>query len=92
MKKIKSILAICGVILLVGLYLSTLIFALIGSDVTLALFRAALFASFILPVLIWTYRLVYRLIKNHRKQDPPAPARSDAPQTSSSQFDPPDTP
>lgn len=91
MKKLKSILAICGVILLVGLYLSTLIFALIGSDATLTLFRAALFASFIVPVLIWTYGLVYRLIKNHRQQEPPAPDPADVPQNPPSHPDSPGT-
>ena len=41
MKKIKQILAILGCILLVGLYVSTLIFALIGSEDTMKLFRAS---------------------------------------------------
>ncbi|MGN0341475.1 MAG: hypothetical protein ACI4DO_01670 [Roseburia sp.] len=65
MKKIKQILAICIVILLVGLYIATLIFAVIGSENTLGMFKAALYSTFILPVLLWAYGLVYRLLKNH---------------------------
>lgn len=65
MKKIKQILAICVVILLVGLYIATLIFAIIGSESALGMFKAALYSTFILPVLLWAYGLVYRLLKNH---------------------------
>lgn len=65
MKKIKQILAICVVILLVGLYIATLIFAVIGSENAMGMFKAALYSTFILPVLLWAYGLVYRLLKNH---------------------------
>lgn len=65
MKKIKQILAILGCILLVGLYVSTLIFALIGSEDTMNLFRASVYATVVVPVLIWAYSLIYRLLKNH---------------------------
>ena len=65
MKKIKQILAILGCILLVGLYVSTLVFALIGSEDTMNLFRASVYATVVGPVLIWAYSVIYRLLKNH---------------------------
>lgn len=65
MKKIKQILAILGCILLVGLYVSTLVFALIGSKDTMNLFRASVYATVVVPVLIWAYSFIYRLLKNH---------------------------
>lgn len=65
MKKIKQILAILGCILLVGLYVSTLVFALIGSEDTMNLFRASVYATVVVPVLIWAYSFIYRLLKNH---------------------------
>lgn len=64
MKKVQRILAVLGVILLLGLYLITLIFALLGKDF-FPMFMASLFSSFVLPVLIWTYGFVYRLIKKN---------------------------
>ena len=60
MKKVQRILAVLGVILLLGLYLATLIFPM---------FMAALFSSFVLPVLLWVYGFVYRLIKKNTSED-----------------------
>lgn len=65
MKKTKQILAIIGVILLVALYVSTLVFALIGSDFTTSCLKASIYATVVVPVLIWAYTMVYRLLKNH---------------------------
>lgn len=65
MKKVKRILAIIGVVLLAGLYLSTLIFAIIDSDDTMTLLKASIYSTIVVPVLIWAYGLVYRLLKNH---------------------------
>lgn len=64
MKKVQRILAVLGILVLVGLYLSTLIFALLGKDY-FPMFMAALFSSFVLPVLLWAYGFVYRLIKKN---------------------------
>ena len=65
MKKGKQILAIIGIALLIALYLSTLVFAMIGSPDTMGWFKASIYATVIVPVLIWAYALVYRLLKNH---------------------------
>lgn len=65
MKKIKRILAIAGVILLALLYIATLIFAMIGSEDAMNWFRASIYATVVIPVLIWAYNMIYRLLKNH---------------------------
>lgn len=62
MKKAKRILAVIGVILLVLLYLSTLVFALLGKEFMNWL-MAAVGATLILPVLIWAYGFIARLLK-----------------------------
>lgn len=62
MKQIKRILAMAGVILLALLYLSTLIFALLGKEFLNWLMAAAA-ATIIVPVLIWAYGFIYRLLK-----------------------------
>lgn len=69
MKKVKQILAIIGCILLVALYVSTLVFALIGSENTMNFFWASVYATVVVPVLIWAYGFIYRLLKNHYSTD-----------------------
>lgn len=65
MKKVKQIFAIIAIVLLVGLYLSTLVFAIIGSSDTMVLFKAAIFSTVVIPVLIWAYSMIFRLLKDH---------------------------
>lgn len=62
MKKVKQILAIIGIILLVGLYGSTIICAFLDISDSMNLLMASIAATFIIPVLIWTYSFIYRLI------------------------------
>lgn len=72
MKKIKQILAISGVILLAGLYVITLICAITDKSQTMSLFKASVFATVIIPVLIWAYSFIYRLITGSHSQEPKA--------------------
>ena len=67
MKKVKQILAIIGIILLVLLYLSTLICAIIDRTETMRLFQASILATVIIPVLLWAYSFIYKLIKKNAK-------------------------
>ena len=69
MKKVKQILAIIGIILLVGLYLSTLFCALSSSDNFMNLLMASIYAAVVIPILIWAYTLIYRLIKKKDNSD-----------------------
>lgn len=63
MKKVKQILAVITVIILAGLYISTLIFALIGSENAFAWLKVSIYCSIVLPVLIWIYLFIYRMLK-----------------------------
>ena len=65
MKKGKQILAIIGIILLVVLYLSTLVCAITDNTGTMKMFKASIFATFVIPVLIWAYTFLYKL--THKK-------------------------
>ncbi len=65
MKKIKQILALIGVVLLVCMYAATLIFALIDSPAASGLFRASVAATILVPVLLYAFILVARLLKDH---------------------------
>ena len=68
MQKTKRILAMIGVILLVLLYLSTLVFAILGKDFMNWL-MAAVVSTVILPVLIWAYTFVYKLLKGNKEDN-----------------------
>ncbi len=69
MKKVKRIIALLGIILLLALYVATLILAIIGSEEALNLLKAAIYATVVLPVLLWAYSFIYRLIKKHYGED-----------------------
>ncbi len=63
MKKIKRILAAVGACLLILLYVLTLIFALIKSPNWFQWFKASLFCTVALPVVIYAMIMVYRILK-----------------------------
>ena len=69
MKKVKQVLAIIGVIVLVGLYISTLVCALSSSPNFMNMFMASVMATVIVPVLLWAYSFIYKLLKNHYGPD-----------------------
>ena len=69
MKKIKQILAILGIILLAGLYLSTLILALTDHSGTMNLFFTSIVATILIPVLLWAYTFIYTLVRKKSQDD-----------------------
>ncbi len=60
---VKRILAIIGIVLLVGLYLSTLLFAIFENPNTYLWFRASVIATIAVPVLIYAYTLIFKYLK-----------------------------
>ena len=64
MHKLTRIFALIGAMLLAGLYICTLILALIDSAYTSDLLKAAIASTIILPVLLYAYILIYRLAKH----------------------------
>lgn len=69
MKKGKRILAFAGVICLVGLYLVTLVSAILATPATKDFFKISLLATIIIPLIIYVYMLVYRLIRGKKQDD-----------------------
>lgn len=78
-QKIRQILAILGVVVLVGLYAATLICALSKSDNYMNLLMASVYSTVIIPVLIWAYSFIYKLLKNYysEKNDPAEDPKED---------------
>ena len=68
-KKVKQILAIIGIVVLVGLYVSTIVCALSSSDNFMNLLLASVYATVIIPVLIWAYSFTYKLLKKDRDDE-----------------------
>lgn len=63
MKKIKQILAIIGIVVLIGMYAATIICALSANENFMSMLMASLYASAVIPVLIWAFTFIYKLVK-----------------------------
>ena len=75
MKKVKQVMAIVGIVLLVGLYVTTLVCAITDNSQSMNMFAASVFATIVIPVLIWAYTFIYKLVskkddKSSDKQNP----------------------
>ena len=77
MKKGKKILAIIGIVVLAALYIVTLVSAFFVTPATTDFFMISLIATIMIPILLYVYLLIYRLIKGkseegitERKMDP----------------------
>ena len=69
MKKVKQILAILGVVLLLGLYVITLIMAVTDNTSTLSMLEASVVATILIAILMWSYSFIYRLLKKYYGSD-----------------------
>lgn len=69
MDKIKRIIALAGVILLVGMYVLTLISGIMATPYTQSLFKGCIAATIIIPVFLYAYKLVYEVILKKDKDD-----------------------
>ncbi len=74
MKNVRRILAIIGVVVLVGMYLITLVFALMDSPMASRLLMASIACTIVIPVLLYAYQLVYRVLRrgDHDDEDKPS--------------------
>lgn len=63
----KQIVAIAGVVLLAGMYVTSLVLAIIGSPMALNLLRMSFLATIIVPILIYVILMFYRL--SHKKSE-----------------------
>ncbi len=70
MKKAKRILALIGVLVLGGLYVATLVCAFSANEHFMDMLMASLYASAVIPVLLWACSFISRLLKGSgRGQD-----------------------
>ena len=64
MKKAKQTAAIISIILLVGMYVLTLVFAIFDRSETMALLKTSVYCSIVVPVFLYIFLLITRLVKN----------------------------
>ena len=62
--KLRRIFALAGVVLLVLMYLSTLVFSLMNGELAHMWFKASILCTIIIPVYLYIYTMVYKYLKN----------------------------
>lgn len=67
MKNIKQILAILGIVLILGLNVFVIFAAGTANEDGMGLFGGAVVAMVMIPVLLWIYLYIYKLIKKHNE-------------------------
>ncbi len=67
-KRLKQILAIIGLVIIAGLYITTLVLALIGSESTRSLFTASIICTVIIPVFFYVINWLYKVLKKDDKE------------------------
>ena len=66
MKNLKRISALLGIILLAGLYLTSLVLALTSNAHTFEFFVVSIAATVIIPILLWIYTAMYKYLTKHK--------------------------
>lgn len=67
MKKAKQILAILGIVLIIGVNLLLVFAAGTASEDNMNVFNAAIVTMILVPVLLWVYLYFYKLIKKRNE-------------------------
>lgn len=68
MDKFKRIVALIGVILLLAMYGSTLVFALMDSPNAQGMLMGSIYSTIVVPVFLYAVLLVARVVKNKNKE------------------------
>lgn len=73
MQKSKRILAIIGIVILVGLYVVSLISAFFATEASATLFQVSIFCTIVIPMLLYVYMMLCRVFRpkdhNDMKQE-----------------------
>ncbi|GAA4291883.1 hypothetical protein GCM10023142_26810 [Anaerocolumna aminovalerica] len=68
MKNTKRVFALVGVLLLLCIPVLLVIGAFTASRDSAALFKASIFCAIVVPIMVYAYMLIYRLIKKNNKE------------------------
>ena len=67
--RLRRILAATGILLLLGLYVTTLICAIIQTPFAHRLFQASLYGTFVIPVILYAFMIAIKMSGKDRKED-----------------------
>ena len=65
--KLRRILAATGIFLLLGLYVTTLICAIIQTPFAHRLFQASLYGTFVIPVILYAFMIAIKISGKDKK-------------------------
>lgn len=68
-KRFKQVLAIVGIVIIAGLYITTLILAITGSEKTNGLFMASIFCTVMIPLIMYILSWLYKRLKGDAEED-----------------------
>lgn len=69
MKKTRQILAWIGIVLLIALYVSAMVLAFMGGEHARNMLGAAIFCTFVVPIMIWVYTFLYKVVKGKKENN-----------------------
>lgn len=69
MKKMKQILAILGIVLILGINVLLVFSAGAATEDNAGMFNAAIVAVIMIPVLLWIYMYIFKLVKKYSKTE-----------------------
>lgn len=69
MKNIKRIFSILGIVILVGMYILTLIFALFDNPHTFSCLKISVGLTILIPVLLWIYITMYKFLTRKKESN-----------------------
>ena len=69
MKKTQRILALVGVVLLLGMYVCCFVLAVTGKHEATTLFRAALGATIAVPIVLYAFMMLLKLFPPFRRNE-----------------------
>lgn len=68
-KKVRRVLAIVGIVLLVGMYIVSLIAALGKFENAHAIFMLSMYCTFVVPVIIYVIQLIYKIATKNKDKN-----------------------
>lgn len=64
----SRILAVGGIVVILALYIATLLLAIFDRSETMSMFLASVVCTIVVPVLLYIYNWIYRLLKKDREE------------------------
>ena len=71
MKRLKRVFAWIGILLLLGLYITTIISAIITTPATVHLFKTSIIATIFIPILVYVFMFILKMLGNKDEYEIP---------------------